>query len=67
MTTKTITVAQQPTILSNEEGFRRLIEQNSVQFLVDYRGFGIEDFSSLVDGGTYTLGPPIRQQQQQGR
>ena len=64
-TKKIIMVNQEPTILSGEDGFRGLLERYSALCLVNDAEQDIEDFASLVDGGTYTLGPPIPQQQQQ--
>ena len=35
------------------------------QSIIDENGVERDRFSRLVNGGTYTLGPPIQQQQQQ--
>ena len=56
---KTISVNQRTKKLSNEDGFKGLLDRQQVLSLVDHQGVDIEDFESLDDGGTYTLGPPV--------
>ena len=41
-----------------------LLKKLQVQSLVDNQDVEIDAFDLLVDGGMYTLGPPIQQQQQ---
>jgi hypothetical protein len=36
-----------------------LLDGMGVAYLVDGEGIQTNDFESLVDGGTYTLGPPL--------
>ena len=56
---KTISVDQRTKKLSNEDGFKGLLDRQQVICLVDHQGVDIEDFASLDDSGTYTLGPPV--------
>jgi hypothetical protein len=51
--------------LSSNDELGRFLENKKVQCLIDSDGDQVYGFDSLVDGGTYTLGPPQQQQQQQ--
>ena len=50
--------------LSSENGYNNWLQRHGVVSLIDADNYQA-DFESLVDGGTYTLGPPLQQQQQQ--
>ena len=70
MAPKTITVvdasnSERKKRLSNEDGYRNLLSEFRVTCLKEGDGVEIEDFESLVNGGTYTLGP--QQKEQNGR
>ena len=65
MAPKKITVGERKIIISNENHFKEWREVEQVKSLVDEDEFEVSDFEPLVDGGTYTLGPPLQQQQQQ--
>lgn len=49
-------------ILSSDAGFDRLLQNEGVKCLKNNKGSQVVDFESLVDGGTYELGPPQQQQ-----
>ena len=51
--------------LGSQDGYKELLRRLDVVFLVDEDGYNTNDFESLEDGGTYTLGQRRRQQQQQ--
>ena len=51
-------------ILPGDEALQTYLRKKGVQSLVDSDGFEIIDFEPLVDGGTYTLGPPTIARQQ---
>lgn len=65
MVTKKITVGGTGIKLSHDADVEKLLDRKGVQCLVDSDGDEIFGFESLEDGGTYTLGPPKQQQQQQ--
>jgi len=50
--------------LSNDNEFYFWLSKKHVESLVDSEGDEVVGFESLTDGGTYTLGPPEQQQQQ---
>ena len=67
MAPKKITVNGSKEMVGSQEGYNNLLRRFGTQGLVNFEDYTINDFESLVHGGTYTLGPPIaaRQQQQQ--
>jgi len=48
--------------LSHNAALDKWLENKKVQCLIDSDGDEVVDFDSLVDGGTYTLGPPPQSQ-----
>lgn len=48
--------------LSTDAALDKWLENKKVQCLIDSDGDEVVDFDSLVDGGTYTLGPPQHKQ-----
>ena len=48
--------------IENQESFLFMLKNHAVVALLDNESVEINHFESLVDGGTYTLGPPIQQQ-----
>ena len=67
MTTKKITVDGVGGVkLSSENGYNSWLQRQGVVALIDADNCQT-DFKSLDDGGTYTLGPPIQQQQANGK
>eukprot|EP00543_Licmophora_paradoxa_P008980 CAMPEP_0202442810 /NCGR_PEP_ID=MMETSP1360-20130828/2163_1 /ASSEMBLY_ACC=CAM_ASM_000848 /TAXON_ID=515479 /ORGANISM="Licmophora paradoxa, Strain CCMP2313" /LENGTH=609 /DNA_ID=CAMNT_0049058271 /DNA_START=125 /DNA_END=1954 /DNA_ORIENTATION=- len=62
MASKKITVGSTGALVGSHQGYQDLLSRKGIQcLLID--NFEVHDFESLVDGGTYTLGPPIQQQQ----
>ena len=51
--------------VANDSEFKSLVDDYSIRYLVtdDSEKTRIRGFESLEDGGTYTRGPPIQQQQ----
>eukprot|EP00339_Tiarina_fusa_P003020 CAMPEP_0117010082 /NCGR_PEP_ID=MMETSP0472-20121206/8983_1 /TAXON_ID=693140 ORGANISM="Tiarina fusus, Strain LIS" /NCGR_SAMPLE_ID=MMETSP0472 /ASSEMBLY_ACC=CAM_ASM_000603 /LENGTH=304 /DNA_ID=CAMNT_0004712537 /DNA_START=75 /DNA_END=989 /DNA_ORIENTATION=+ len=47
--------------LSTDAALDKWLENKKVQCLIDSDGDEVVDFDSVVDGGTYTLGPPQQQ------
>ena len=45
-------------LLGSQDGYNELLNRLGVACLVDEDSFNANDFDSLVDGSTYTLGPP---------
>ena len=67
MASKTITVVdasgnERRKKLSTQDGYKNLLFGLKVAVLKDADDIEIEDFESLEDGGTYTLGQPRQQQ-----
>jgi hypothetical protein len=68
MVPKTITVidttcGESKEMLGSQNGYTMLLSRLGVAFVVNSEGVRVNDFESLVDGGKYTLGPPLQQQQ----
>ena len=59
-----ITVGDGEWEISSADGFKSLLNALDINWICR-DGRNVIDFESLVDGGTYTLGPPRQQQQQQ--
>ena len=48
--------------LGSDAALDKWLDRKGIRCLLDGDGDEIVDIESLVDGGTYTLGPPIQQQ-----
>ena len=59
MAPKKITVGDDEWEISSADGFKSLLHALEIKWICR-DGINIIDFESLVDGGRYTLGPPIR-------
>ena len=62
MTPIIITVGERTIGIEDQNDVNDWLETLKVQSFVDENGVERRRFSRLVDGGTYTLGPPIQQQ-----
>ena len=56
----TIKVGDEEIILSNTEEYKDFLKDENVRFLRDPTNKRVGGFGSLVDGGTYTLGPAVQ-------
>ena len=63
MAPKTITVGDDEWEISSHDEFKSLLIAMEAKWICR-DGKNIIGFESLVDGGRYTLGPPMQQQQQ---
>ena len=50
-------------ILSSDNGYEKWLKKKGIECLL-FEGAEVPVFESIVDGGTYTLGPAVQQQQQ---
>ena len=56
MGTKKITVEGSKEAVGSQDGYLKVLKRFNTECLVDTDGFSINDFESLVNGGTYTRG-----------
>ena len=63
MAPKKITVEGVGVKLGHEAALDKWLKGKGHRCLLDSDGYEVVDFESLVDGGTYTLGPLVQQQQ----